>query len=44
MTEINQSLFFSPEEKGRAFSGMLKEVQEYISSHSTLMVEAAMKK
>ena len=28
----NQNLFFSPEEKGRAFSDVLKEVQEYISS------------
>ena len=27
----NQNLFFSPEEKGRAFSDVLKEVQEYIS-------------
>ena len=36
----NQNLFFSPEEKGRAFSDVLKEVQEYISSkYSTLMVE-----
>lgn len=36
----NQNLFFSPEEKGRAFSDVLKEVQEYISSkNSTLMVE-----
>ena len=26
----NQNLFFSPEEKGRAFSDVLKEVQEYI--------------
>ena len=40
MTGNNQSLFFSPEEKGRAFSDVLKEVQEYISSkYSTLMVE-----
>lgn len=36
----NQSLFFSPEEKGRAFTDVLKEVQEYISSkYSTLIVE-----
>ena len=36
----NQNLFFFPEEKGRAFSDVLKEVQEYISSkYSTLMVE-----
>ena len=36
----NQNLFFSQEEKGRAFSDVLKEVQEYISSkYSTLMVE-----
>ena len=36
----NQNLFFSPEEKGRAFSDVLKEVQEYISSkYSTLMTE-----
>ena len=36
----NQNLFFSPEEKGRAFSDVLKEVQEYISSkYSTLMLE-----
>lgn len=36
----NQNLFFSPEEKGRAFPDVLKEVQEYISSkYSTLMVE-----
>ena len=36
----NQNLFFSPEEKGREFSDVLKEVQEYISSkYSTLMVE-----
>ena len=28
----NQNLFFSPEEKGRAFSDVLKEVLEYISS------------
>ena len=36
----NQNLFFPPEEKGRAFSDVLKEVQEYISSkYSTLMVE-----
>ena len=36
----NQNLFFSPEEKGRAFSDVLKEVQEDISSkYSTLMVE-----
>lgn len=36
----NQNLFFSPEEKGRAFSDVLKEVQEYISSkYSTLMIE-----
>ena len=27
----NQNLFFPPEEKGRAFSDVLKEVQEYIS-------------
>ena len=27
----NQNLFFSPEEKGREFSDVLKEVQEYIS-------------
>ena len=40
MTGNNQSLFFSPEEKGSAFSDVLKEVQEYISSkYSTLMVE-----
>ena len=36
----NQNLFFFPEEKGRAFSDVLKEVQEYISSkYSTLMVD-----
>lgn len=36
----NQNLFFSPEEKGRAFTDVLKEVQEYISSkYSTLIVE-----
>lgn len=36
----NQNLFFSPEEKGRTFPDVLKEVQEYISSkYSTLMVE-----
>ena len=36
----NQNLFFSPEERGRAFSDVLKEVQEYISSkYSILMVE-----
>lgn len=35
----NQNLFF-PGGKGRAFSDVLKEVQEYISSkYSTLMVE-----
>ena len=36
----NQGLFFSPEEKGRAFTDVLKEVQEYISSkYSTLIVD-----
>ena len=45
MTGNNQSLFFSPEEKGRAFSDVLKEVQEYISSkYSTLMVEGGNEK
>ena len=34
------NLFFSPEEKGRAFSDVLKEVQEYISSkYSTLILD-----
>ncbi|MBO5158083.1 MAG: type II secretion system protein E, partial [Lachnospiraceae bacterium] len=37
----NQSLFFSPEDKGREFSEVLREVQEYISSkYSTLMIES----
>ena len=36
----NQNLFFAPEETGRSFSDVLKEVQEYISSkYSTLMTE-----
>ncbi len=36
----NEHLFFSPEEKGRAFPEVLKEVQEYISGkYSTLMME-----
>ncbi len=40
MTGNNQSLFFSAEEKGREFTDVLKEVQEYISSkYSTLMIE-----
>ena len=40
MSANNQSLFFSTEEKGREFSDVLKEVQEYISSkYSTLMIE-----
>ena len=37
----NQNLFFAPEETGRSFSDVLKEVQEYISSkYSTLMTES----
>ena len=37
----NQSLFFAPEDKGREFSDVLREVQEYISSkYSTLMIES----
>jgi len=40
MNGNHQSLFFSPEEKGRSFTDVLKEVQEYISSkYSTLMTE-----
>ena len=36
----NQNLFFAPEETGRSFSDVLKEVQEYISSkYSKLMTE-----
>ena len=37
----NQNLFFAPEETGRSFSDVLKEVQEYISSkYATLMTES----
>ena len=38
----NQNLFFAPEETGRSFSDVLKEVQEYISSKYSMLLSSAL--